>query len=191
MNTYPNLSNVKRKNSIFLVPNILSLTRIGLSPVICFMLLTHGDGARKGAFFLFVLACITDYMDGYIARHQKQSSRFGMVLDPFADKCLTASISFTLMYAQLCSFVGFLCLSLMMIRDIAITTLRSFVGHNTVPVCRSAKIKTVVQMLGIASMIVPYTALNEIAPYILAVGCCLSVYTGLVYFRHAIKQEDW
>ncbi|PPE04209.1 CDP-alcohol phosphatidyltransferase family protein [Holospora curviuscula] len=178
---------MESKNKIWMTPNILSFLRIGLTPVICSLLLMQSVRARNYAFVIFLIACGTDYMDGYIARHQKQSSSFGTVLDPFADKCLICSISFTLMYGQFCDITKFLCLSLMMLRDIAINTLRSFVGHYRVPVHLYAKIKTAFQMVGIAIMILPSAHTSSTASLMLLMSCFISIYTGAAYFFRAFK----
>ena len=178
---------MERKNKIWIAPNILSFLRIGLSPVICALLLMENMGARRYAFLIFLIACGTDYMDGYIARHHKQSSSLGKVLDPFADKCLICSISFTLMYAQFCDITKFLCLSLMMLRDTAISMLRSFVGHHHIPVHLYAKVKTALQMLGIGIMIFPGAQYSSIASWLLFSSCIMSLYTGIMYFLRAVK----
>ena len=175
---------MERKNKIWITPNILSFLRIGLTPVICELLLMENMRARQYTFLIFLMACGTDYMDGYIARHQKQSSSFGKVLDPFADKCLICSISFTLMYAQFCDITKFLCLSLMMLRDTAVSMLRNFVGHQHIPVHLYAKVKTALQMLGIAVMIFPGAQDSSMASWLLLI---MSLYTVIIYFLRAFK----
>ncbi|GAJ46272.1 CDP-diacylglycerol--glycerol-3-phosphate 3-phosphatidyltransferase [Holospora elegans E1] len=179
---------MKIKSKIWRIPNFISLLRIGLTPIICSLLLVQDVHAREYALIIFIMACFTDYADGYIARHQKQTSQFGMVLDPFADKCLMYSVSFTLMYAQFCDVKKFLFLSLMMLRDTAVGTLRSFVGHRRVPVHNYAKIKTTFQMMGIAAMIAPSAYGDFIASWLLFVSCGISLYTGGMYFSQVFRR---
>ncbi|WP_156918934.1 CDP-alcohol phosphatidyltransferase family protein [Holospora obtusa] len=171
-----------------MIPNLISLLRIVLTPVICFLLLTQDTRARSYAFIIFIMACLTDYADGYIARQQQKVSQFGMVLDPFADKCLMSSLSFTLMYAQFCDLTKFLCLSFMMLRDTAVSTLRSFAGHQRIPVHSHAKIKTTLQMMGMAAMIFPHAGGSSMASWLLFSSCVISLYTGGLYFFQAFKR---
>ena len=72
----------------FNIPNSLTLIRILLIPVIVFLFLSNQEGYRFIIFSLFLLATITDYLDGFFARYMKQATNFGAFLDPVADKLL-------------------------------------------------------------------------------------------------------
>ena len=72
----------------FNIPNSLTLIRILLIPVIVFLFLSNQEGYRFIIFSLFLLATITDYLDGFFARYMKQVTNFGAFLDPVADKLL-------------------------------------------------------------------------------------------------------
>ena len=72
----------------FNIPNSLTLIRILLIPVIVFLFLSNQEGYRFVIFSIFLLATITDYLDGFFARYMKQATNFGAFLDPVADKLL-------------------------------------------------------------------------------------------------------
>ncbi|MDG5766118.1 CDP-diacylglycerol--glycerol-3-phosphate 3-phosphatidyltransferase [Balneolales bacterium ANBcel1] len=130
------------------IPNILSLLRILLAPLFVYLYLQDAFFWAALGMVVFIVAAITDYLDGYLARRLKVSSSLGMFLDPLADKILT--------------FAGFICLPLIdpaqfpwwiiaviVVRDIAITSLRVWADYRGVVMeTRSlAKAKTMVQMI--------------------------------------------
>ena len=70
------------------LPNVITLTRIAVCPVLIFLVIAQGTGARYGAFVLFVLAALSDVWDGYLARKHGLITDIGKLLDPLADKLL-------------------------------------------------------------------------------------------------------
>src|SRR4051812_38046336 len=70
------------------LPNALSIGRIVATPAIAILPFSASAGLRFTAFALFVVAAITDYVDGYLARSRKEETDLGRLLDPFADKAL-------------------------------------------------------------------------------------------------------
>jgi CDP-diacylglycerol--glycerol-3-phosphate 3-phosphatidyltransferase len=70
------------------LPNALSAGRIAITPLVAFLPMMNAPSARLVAFILFVLAAITDYVDGYLARSRKEVTDLGKLLDPLADKLL-------------------------------------------------------------------------------------------------------
>lgn len=92
--SFPGRSDKFEKENILTVPNLLSLSRIALSPVLGYLVLMENYSL---AFGLLALAGVTDLADGYIARtFPGQASMLGAVLDPLADKCLVAVLCITL-----------------------------------------------------------------------------------------------
>jgi len=73
------------------VPNLLTFARIALVPVVVTLFYFDRPLSNWMAAAIFVLACVTDYLDGYFARTLKQTTRFGIFLDPVADKLLVAA----------------------------------------------------------------------------------------------------
>jgi len=134
--------------SVKKVPNILSGFRLLLAPVFLILFIQEQIFWRALSLLIFFIAAATDFIDGYIARRFNAESDFGVFLDPLADKFLT--------------FAGFICLPfldssqfpmwavfLIVIRDIAITSLRIFANNKgiTMETRQTAKIKTAIQMI--------------------------------------------
>jgi CDP-diacylglycerol--glycerol-3-phosphate 3-phosphatidyltransferase len=130
------------------VPNILSGFRLLLAPIFLYLFIQEQIFWRALSLLIFFIAAATDFIDGYIARRFNAESDFGVFLDPLADKFLT--------------FAGFICLPfldssqfpmwailLIVIRDIAITSLRIYANRKgvTMETRYTAKIKTALQMI--------------------------------------------
>ena len=71
------------------IPNVLTLLRVAIIPIVVVLLITgESDATRWWAFYLFIASAVTDYIDGWLARKLKQESDFGRLFDPIADKLL-------------------------------------------------------------------------------------------------------
>ena len=171
------------------LPNILTLTRIALIPLIVVLVLINGAPARWIAVGLFALAAITDYLDGYFARKLDIISPLGRMLDPVADKLLVGALLITLSYAGSFTLPLLGAAIAIMLREIAISGLREFLGSqqiivNVTPV---AKYKTTTQLIALgAIMAVPLV--DGLAPFAAALmwlATALTVYSGYDYFISA------
>ncbi len=79
------------------IPNILTLLRVAIIPVVVVLLIiAETDAIRWWAFYLFVVAAVTDYFDGWLARKLNQESDIGRLFDPIADKLLVVAVYFAL-----------------------------------------------------------------------------------------------
>lgn len=130
------------------VPNILTTARIFLTFLFIYFLLQSGLIAKSIALAIFILASITDYFDGYLARKYNLITTYGKIMDPIADKFLTLSAFFML------SNLGFFPLWMVIIifiREIGITVLRFMaMRYNQVLAAeKSGKYKTVIQIVTI------------------------------------------
>jgi cardiolipin synthase len=183
------------------IPNLLTYGRILAIPVIVFCFFIEGklqssDFARWTALGLFVVASITDYLDGYLARIWNQTSNIGRMLDPIADKLLIASV--LLLVAADGTIAGWSLWAAIIIlcREILVSGLREYLAalKVSVPVTQIAKWKTAAQMFAIAFLlagpagdkILPYT--TEIGIGLLWVAAVLTIYTGYDYFRAGLKH---
>lgn len=130
---------------IFTLANILSFFRIAVTPLFVFMMLSDNSILVIWACFLFLIAAVTDYFDGWVARKLKTESKFGRFVDPLADKFLTtaAFIVFVVM-----DIVPLWMVLIIIIRDFGTTILRIYGNKTSNPVktSRLAKIKTFLQM---------------------------------------------
>ncbi len=183
------------------IPNLLTYGRILAIPVIvlCFFIegrLQSSDFARWTALGLFVVASITDYLDGYLARIWNQTSNIGRMLDPIADKLLIASV--LLLVAADGTIAGWSIWAAIIIlcREILVSGLREYLAalKVSVPVTQIAKWKTAAQMFAIAFLLagpagdkfIPYT--TEMGIGLLWVAAVLTIYTGYDYFRAGLKH---
>ncbi|GAA5103936.1 CDP-diacylglycerol--glycerol-3-phosphate 3-phosphatidyltransferase [Bartonella jaculi] len=189
------------KNHTFSFPNILTYARIVAVPMVvaCFFLegrLQSSDITRWIAVSIFVIASITDFLDGYLARIWEQTSNIGRMLDPIADKLLVSAC--LLLLAADSTIAGWTLWAAIIIlcREILVSGLREYLAELkvSVPVSRLAKWKTFVQMIAIVFLlagpagnkIIPYT--TEFGITMLWIAALLTLWTGWDYFRAGLKH---
>jgi len=161
----------------------ITLVRIAFIPA--FMVLMYISGGNPGMWMwlslaVFIVASLTDYVDGQIARKYNQVSDFGKFLDPLADKLLV--IAAMVMFCQWGSFPAW-ALMIVLSREFAVTGLRLVaVGKGKVIAAgRSGKIKTASTMIGLCAMMVfPKEAV--VCWIVLGVIVLTTVYSGVEYF---------
>ena len=127
------------------IPNQLTFVRIVLSPVFLFMAISEDVIINRLSVIVYFIAVITDWYDGWYARKYKSITKIGIFLDPLADKILT-SMAFVFFY--IIDVFPLWMLIAIVIRDIAITILRSYDEYNgeTLRTSFNAKVKTFIQM---------------------------------------------
>lgn len=165
------------------LPNALTVLRIGLVPVLVVVLLTEIEGKEWWGLGLFLLAALTDFLDGFLARRWKKVSRLGKLLDPAADKILTSAAFISLV--DLGAAPSWMVV-VIIAREFAVSSLRSFAAgeHVVLAAGWSGKVKTVSQIVAISLLIVHERlgAFSLLAPLALWVALLLSVYSGIDYF---------
>lgn len=172
------------------IPNFLTLFRIAVIPAVVGCLFWHHPLSEILAAFLFTLACITDFLDGYMARTLDQTTSFGAFLDPLADKLLISSS--LLMLAGTHKITGFhlIAACIILCREILVSGLREFLAnvHVVMPVTKLAKWKTSVQMIAIGLLILgnplPYIPFPFMGLVGLWIAALLTLMTGYDYVRH-------
>ena len=137
-------------------PNLLTLSRIVAIPVVCLLLLLDKPWGSWLALAAFVVACITDFFDGYLARTWKQVSSFGRFLDPIADKLLVAAVLLMLVGIDRLGGIHILPAAVILCREILVSGLREHLAEARVgvPVSRLAKWKTTIQMVALGFLLV-------------------------------------
>lgn len=183
------------------VPNLLTMIRIWAIPLIVLTFFFKGAGWAWFGVLLFAIAGITDYLDGYLARHWNQLSRFGRVLDPIADKLLVGSILVMLAWSgKLSGFGGLMVLPAVIIlcREILVSGLREFLAEIQVgcPVTKLAKWKTTCQMAALPMLMICdssgvfngfFTFMGTLLFWGAAV---LTIMTGYDYWKSGRKYMD-
>ena len=167
------------------LPNILTSIRILLVPILVVVLLTKFDGKEFVGLGLFLLAALTDFLDGYFARRWNQVSRFGQLLDPAADKILVAAAFVSLVELDPRVTPSWMVVTILA-REFAVNALRSHAAAEqiVIPAGVSGKVKTGAQIVAISLLII-YNQLGEfshLAPISLWVALVVTVYSGIEYF---------
>ncbi|PIO28701.1 hypothetical protein AB205_0217180, partial [Aquarana catesbeiana] len=163
------------------IPNLLSMTRIGLSPVLGYLIVAQDFNTALG---VFGLAGLTDLLDGYIARNwANQKSALGSALDPLADKILISVLYVCLTYANLIPVP----LTVMIIlRDIALIASVFYVRYKTLP----APMNTAVQLILVAASLAA-PVFNYVDSVYLQVLWCITAFTtaasGYSYYHYGQK----
>ena len=176
------------------IPNILTVSRILLIPLILLCYTLDGKYGGYVSATLFAIACITDFLDGYLARIYSVQSKLGRFLDPIADKLLVGSVIVLLVYynkADLLPAIAIIC------REILVSGLREFLAEIrvSIPVSNLAKVKTGCQMLAIFMLLLgsKYSGinhLNEFGNYTLWLASGLTLFTGYAYLKAGMKHID-
>ena len=138
---------------IWTIPNILTMTRLLAAPGVAVMFLYFDRPyADWFALLLFLVASITDWFDGYLARIWRQETKFGAMLDPIADKAMVVIALMVIVGYSSMSPCLVLPATFILFREVFISGLREFVGNNSIDlkVTVLAKWKTTSQMLSIA-----------------------------------------
>jgi cardiolipin synthase (CMP-forming) len=193
------------------LPNALTIMRIVLVPIFAIAFVMPGDVSRSVAFLVFVIAGVSDWLDGFAARKLNAGSEFGRMLDPIADKVLVA-VALMMLVAEgdirqfnlttgLPSLLRLVPALIILSREILVSGLREFLAGTrvSVPVTAIAKFKTAVQMVAIGAMIltplaetylpgIPSLTYAFIAYILLWVAAALTVYTGVIYFRNGMAH---
>lgn len=179
---------------MFNLPNILTLLRIGFIPLIVVLLWMNNDLGNSLAIIIFVIASITDYLDGYFARTRRQVSSFGKFLDPIADKLLISVALFMLVGLDRVWGWSLIPALIILCREILVSGLREFLAGADVPmpVTYLAKWKTAVQMISIGGLIWYTSAPWGFPAYEIGIVCLwisgfLTLITGYDYFKASLK----
>jgi len=118
------------KTSPTSIPNLLTYGRIAAVPAMAAVfLLVEGDERRWIALTIFVIACITDWLDGYLARVWEQQSMLGRMLDPIADKLLVGAAIILLVQDGTISRIGVWAALIILSREILVSGLREFLAE--------------------------------------------------------------
>lgn len=168
------------------VPNALTALRLLLVPVFAWMLLSHPHDNlwRWGAAVVFVIASITDIIDGRVARKYGLVTRFGKLWDPIADKALTGM---ALVCLSIIIELPWWITIVILVREWGITLLRFLIlKYGVMAANRGGKLKTVVQSVAIVWYLLPVPSwLHAIGVVVMWAALILTVLTGLDYCREA------
>jgi cardiolipin synthase (CMP-forming) len=186
---------------IFNTPNLVTLSRIVLIPLIIGLYYLPEEwlsyhGKNIAATVVFILAALTDWLDGYLARRLNQTSAFGAFLDPVADKLIVVGALIALLYLNR---VDMLVALIIIGREIAISALREWMAKvgqaKSVAVAFIGKLKTVGQMVAIPLLLYrdPLFGVLDcqwLGTVLINVAAVLTVVSMLYYLRKALPHAS-
>ena len=172
--------------------NILTLFRIAAIPVVVLCFYSDLPNARPIAAILFGIAAVTDWIDGWVARRYGQTSRFGEFLDPVADKLMVSIVLVMLIQDEARWFEDVIAM-IIIGREITISALREWMAtigeRANVGVTMAGKVKTTLQMFGIAFMVyhndmfgIPIYTVGFV---LLVLAAIMTIWSMVIYLRAA------
>ena len=184
------------------LPTVLTLLRILLIPVLVLVFYLPWKWTSFASAFVFALAAVTDWLDGWIARRYSMHSAFGAFLDPVADKLMVSTALFLIVQGHPTAWMA-LWAAVIVGREIAVSALREWmaeIGQRArVAVATVGKVKTVVQMVALVCLLYSISsrdgteradlwmaeAVFHIGDWLLAAAALLTLWSGYEYLRAA------
>lgn len=148
-------------------PNQLTLVRVILTPIFALLLASESATNKQAALVVYIIAALTDWYDGWVARRWGYITRWGKFFDPLADKVLTSTAF--IMFAWI-GYADAWMVWIIVVRDLLVTALRSYAEYKGKPVDTSAfaKTKTFVQLVVIYLFLIAYVVRNSPTLYTIA-----------------------
>ena len=176
---------------MYTLPNLLTISRIVVIPAIFLSVYITSVWWAVFAAVLFIIASITDYFDGYLARARGETSALGRLLDPIADKLLVTSALVVLLAkpGMVETKLSFIPVIVILCRELLVSGLREFLREVNVglPVTRLAKWKTGFQMTALSMILLKgvwyWGGIGEVLLWIAGV---LTFITGYQYFQKSL-----
>ncbi|MBT3549230.1 MAG: CDP-diacylglycerol--glycerol-3-phosphate 3-phosphatidyltransferase [Gammaproteobacteria bacterium] len=174
----------------FNIPNSLTLVRILLIPIIVCLFLLSPQGYRTIIFSLFLLATITDYLDGFFARYMKQVTNFGTFLDPVADKLLVI-ITLILLITENQDIFFLVPVLIIITREFLVIAIRQRLaeaGDNIkLSVLFISKIKTAIQLISLLLLLYKFPLLGidiyQLGIHLLQIASLLTLISFFYYVK--------
>ena len=171
------------------VPNVLTVIRILLVPVLVVALLTNTDNGSVVAAIVFALAAFTDGLDGYIARSRQSVTTFGKVMDPVADKLLIAAALISLVsLGRVAAWVAMVIIA----REFAVSGLRIAAGQQgvVIPASLLGKVKTIVQVAAVLALIAADDTGAAWVQVLVYAAVVVTVVSGADYFLNVRRRLE-
>ncbi|MEJ0096635.1 MAG: CDP-diacylglycerol--glycerol-3-phosphate 3-phosphatidyltransferase [Methylocella sp.] len=179
------------------LPNLLTYGRVAAVPIVVGLLFwSEIDWVRWVALGVYIVAAITDFLDGYLARVLSQQSALGQMLDPIADKLLVSAVLMMLVADHTIVSYSLAAAVVILSREILVSGLREFLADLkvSIPVSRIAKWKTTLQLIALGFLIAG-PAGEKILPGSIKIGlvlfwlsALLTLYTGWDYLKAGVKH---
>jgi CDP-diacylglycerol--glycerol-3-phosphate 3-phosphatidyltransferase len=181
-----------KKTGMANLANILTLGRLILLPLIIVLFFFTAPWALWASLALYIVASVTDWLDGWVARRYDQVSDFGKFMDPIADKIFVVTILLMLIAVDRVNGLWVIPVIVILVREFMVSGMREFLGPRNIqlPVSRLAKWKTATQMMATGLLI-----MGPLSFYIHAAGLAfllaamvITVVTGWDYLRTGFRH---
>jgi CDP-diacylglycerol--glycerol-3-phosphate 3-phosphatidyltransferase/cardiolipin synthase len=178
------------------LPNLLTYLRIVAVPAVALcLILIQGDAGRWWALAIYVAACITDWLDGFLARVWRQQSLLGRMLDPIADKLLVGTTLLMLTHDSTIDRLNVAAAVVILCREILVSGLREFLAELNVKVhvTQLAKWKTTLQMVALGFLLAGpagdkvVSGVTTSGLALLWAAALLTLWTGYDYLKAAVR----
>ena len=164
------------------IPNVLTVARLFMVPIFGYLVLAieQTDSVQWASAMVFLIAALTDLVDGVWARRYGLVTNFGKIADPIADKAL---IGTALIALSIQGEIAWWVTGIIIFREVAITLMRFWViKHGVIPASRGGKVKTVSQIIAIVAFLIPLNGwVDAVAQMSLGVALALTITTGIDY----------
>ena len=173
------------RHETFNLPNTITLLRISVVPFLFILLLSPGEFWSLILAILFVIASITDFFDGYIARKYQMITTMGKFLDPIADKIMVNTAMILMIpIGRIPAWI----VAITIIRDLMVDVIRSIASSEGIYIQASTlgKQKTVAQIIAVTALIIHYSIFginaHAVGMVILYIALVLTIFSGFDYF---------
>ncbi|GAA3123563.1 CDP-diacylglycerol--glycerol-3-phosphate 3-phosphatidyltransferase [Streptosporangium carneum] len=185
--TDPTPATTRPKVSAWNIANVVTVIRLAMVPLFAVCLFVPGTGWRVTALVVFLVASLTDLLDGELARRYGLITDFGKIADPIADKALTGAALISLsVLDELPWWVTIVILG----REAGVTLLRfAVIRHGVIPASYGGKVKTVLQIAAIVSYMWPGVP-GPIRWVVMGAAVVVTVGTGLDYVIRAVRLRQ-
>ena len=183
----------KLSNEVWNLPNSLTLFRIFLVPFLVVVLLTKFSGREYAGLAIFLVAAITDFFDGFIARRRNQITRLGVLLDPIADKLLMSAAFISLVELQ---YAKAWMVVIIIGREFAVSGLRAIAAQQGVTIAASplGKSKMVAEVVAVSLLILghelgEFLFIGNIALWVVMLFALVSGVQYFARFARAVLRD--
>ena len=196
MRLFDRLPIAPEKRRIFNLPNTISMLRIGVIPVLFFLLLSPGPLMSLVIAVLFIIAALTDLLDGYIARRYQIVTTMGKFLDPIADKLIVNTAMIMMIpIGRIPAWI----VAIIVIRDFAVDGIRTIASSEGIVIEASplGKRKTLCQIFAVSALMIHYPFIgadaHSVGMVILSIALVLTIVSGTEYlvkfYRTSIENR--
>jgi len=181
------------RHETFNLPNTITLLRVSVVPFLFILLLSPGEFWSLILAILFVIASITDFFDGYVARKYQMITTMGKFLDPIADKIMVNTAMILMIpIGRIPAWI----VAITIIRDLIVDVIRSIASSEGIYIQASTlgKQKTLAQIIAVTALIIHYSIFginaHAVGMVILYIALVLTIFSGFDYFLKLYRNIE-